>query len=159
MIRIQDKTIALKRITRKNYREIIKLEVKPEQRKLVASNAVSLADAYFYRAAWFRAIYADNIPIGFVMLADLSLKYKIITHYKPRIFLWRLMIAKEYQGEGYGYKAMMLIIEHVRSKSKFKELMTSYVPTDGNAGKFYEKLGFKPTGKIQDGEIEMSLKL
>ncbi|MBY8984610.1 MAG: hypothetical protein KGD65_06075 [Candidatus Lokiarchaeota archaeon] len=45
--------ITLRRITRRNYRKITNLRVKPEQRYLIASNAVSMADAYFYKDAWY----------------------------------------------------------------------------------------------------------
>ncbi len=64
------KRVTLRRITRRNYRRIVGLKVKPEQKALIASNAVSMADAYFYKEAWMRAIYLDETPIGFVMLGD-----------------------------------------------------------------------------------------
>jgi len=51
------KEISLHRITRRNYRQVIDLRVKTEQKHLIASNAVSMADALFYREAWMRAIY------------------------------------------------------------------------------------------------------
>ena len=38
------------------------------QKQFVAPNAVSIAQAYFSKEAWFRAIYADDTAIGFVML-------------------------------------------------------------------------------------------
>ncbi|MBY8989577.1 MAG: GNAT family N-acetyltransferase [Candidatus Lokiarchaeota archaeon] len=101
-----NKVITLRRITRRNYREITRIEVKPKQRFFIASNAVSMADAYFYREAWMRAIYLGEIPIGFVMLGDNALKYKIIKHFKPFLYIWRFMIADKYQEKGYGKKAM-----------------------------------------------------
>ena len=38
------------------------------KKNFVANNAFSIAQAYFEPKAWFRAIYADEEPVGFVML-------------------------------------------------------------------------------------------
>jgi hypothetical protein len=63
--------IALREITKENLSGILKLKVASYQEKFVASNAVSIAQAHFSPlVAWFRAIYADEVPVGFVMLED-----------------------------------------------------------------------------------------
>ena len=76
---------------------------------------------------------------------------------KPEYFLWRLMVDKDHQGKGYGSKAMELVIEHVKTLPGAIELLTSYVPGDGNPSPFYYKLGFVETGKIEDGEKVLKL--
>ena len=67
------------------------------------------------------------------------------------------MIDEKYQGKGYGRKALELIFEHVKQRPNAKSILTSHSQEIGNAGSFYEKLGFKPTGKIIHGEREMKL--
>ena len=52
--------VHLREITQDTVHTICNLSVRDEQRKFVASNAISIAEAYFYETAWFRAIYADN---------------------------------------------------------------------------------------------------
>lgn len=151
--------ITLKKVTRLNLRIILQLEVKPVQKNLVASNAVSVAEAYFNKDAWFRAIYADTKPIGFVMISDTSLKYNDNPKHIPSYFLWRFMIDKKYQGRGYGKEAMNLIIDHVRNRPKAKEFLLSHSKDDGNAGEFYKKCGFKYTGKEIGDELVMCLEL
>ena len=154
------KTISLRRITRRNYREITKLEVKPEQRFLIASNAVSMADAYFYKEAWMRAIYLGKIPIGFVMLGDNALKYKIIKHFKPFLYIWRFMIADKHQDRGYGQEAMQKVTKHVKSKYNAKQLIVYTLPENKKALEFYKRLGFEPTGnKLKVGDLELRLNL
>ena len=154
------KAVTLRRVTRRNYRRIIGLKVKPEQKALIASNAVSMADAYFYKEAWMRAIYLGKNPIGFVMLGDNSLKYKIIKHFKHYLYIWRFMIANEYQRKGYGTQAMQRVIEYVKSKYNVEELITYTLPQNKNALEFYKKLGFKLTGKIIPvGDLELRLEL
>ncbi|MHA2006107.1 MAG: GNAT family N-acetyltransferase [Promethearchaeota archaeon] len=154
------KDISLRRITRRNYREIIGLRVKPEQRYLIASNAVSMADAHFYRDAWMRAIYLGEKPIGFVMLGDNSLKYRILKPIKPYLYVWRFMIAAEYQGKGYGRRAMEKIIDYVKSEFILKELLIYTLPQNAKAIGFYKHLGFKLTGKkLTVGDLELRLEL
>ena len=117
----------------------------------MAPNAVSFAEAYFEPKAWFRAIYADDEPVGFVMLSvDLE---------KPEYYLWRLMIAAGRQRLGYGRAVLELIVQHVRTLPGATELLVSWVPADGGPEPFYRGLGFIPTGEIHEGEVVARLVL
>ena len=148
---IQNQPITLKEISADTIWPIMNLAVANGQRSYVAPNANSIAEAYFSKEAWFRGIYLGDQPVGFVMLyADTE---------KPEYFLWRLMIDKDHQGNGYGYQAMTQIIDHVKSLPEAKELKTSYVPGDGNPSPFYHKLGFEETGEILEGEHVLRLDL
>ena len=68
MIPAKTPAVTLRTITAQTVRTIINLQVSPQQRHLVAPNAVSLAEALFHPEAWYRAVYADEDPVGFVML-------------------------------------------------------------------------------------------
>jgi len=151
--------VTLKRITRRNLGVVLRLKVKPKQEFLVATNAKSIAQAHFYREAWYRAIYFGDTPIGFVLLADSTLKYKHIKRKTPYLYLWRLMIDGKYQGKGYGRKAVELVISHLKTRPNAKEVTLHHEQTTGNAGEFYERLGFKLTGKILHNELERKLVL
>jgi diamine N-acetyltransferase len=151
--------ISFKKITKINLETILNLKVKPNQRTLVAPNAVSIAQAHFTRGTWYRAICLDEEPIGFVMLRDSTLKFKKINPKNPEIYLWRFMIDARYQGKGYGKRALELVIDHAKTRPDIKEITLHHQPSKGNAGDFYKKLGFKHTGKIHLGELEMKLKL
>jgi diamine N-acetyltransferase len=144
-------TITLLEITQDTLWPIMNLTVSENQRSFVAPNANSIAEAYYSKEAWFRGIYLGKEPVGFVML--------YVDTDKPEYFLWRLMIDKEHQGKGYGYQAMEQIIEYVKTLPEAKELLTSYVPGDGNPAPFYYKLGFEETGDILDGEHVLRLDL
>ena len=151
--------ITLKKISNINLMSILQLNVKPEQKNLVAPNAISISQAYFNKDAWFRAIYADNIPVGFVMISDTSLKSKSNPNHRPSYFLWRFMIDARYQGSGYGKEAMKLIINHVKNRPKAKEFFLSHSKSDRNAGEFYKKLGFEYNGQEIGDELVMRLNL
>lgn len=151
--------ITLKKITRRNLDQILNLQVKPQQKNLVASNAKSIAEAHFTRGTWFRGIYLGDKPIGFVMLKDSTLKFKKIIPKNPEMYLWRFMIGSRYQGKNYGKRAMELVIEHIKSRPNVREITLHHETGKGNAGEFYKKCGFKHTGRILSGELEMKLKL
>ena len=66
-----DAVVTLQEVTRANLDDILCLAVTSEQENFIASNAVSIAEAHFYpEVTWFRAIYANEAPIGFVLLDD-----------------------------------------------------------------------------------------
>lgn len=143
--------VSLREVTAETVRTVCDLSVAPDQRRFVATNAESIAEAYFSREAWFRAVYAGDTPVGFVMLHE--------DPEKPEYYLWRFMIAAEHQGKGYGRRAMQLLIEHVKTRPRARELLLSYVPGDGNPEGFYGGLGFEPTGEHNGGELVMRLRL
>jgi diamine N-acetyltransferase len=149
--------ITLREITSETVRAVcdLSLTMSAQQRKMVADNAVSIAEAHFCRQAWFRAIYAGETLVGFVMLyiGDGSEEAE-----EAGVYLWRLMIAGPHQGRGYGKKALQLVLSHLKTQC-VNQLKTSYVVCeDGGALGFYEKLGFLPTGTIgDDGEAGLLL--
>lgn len=147
-----DAKVTLREITADTLWPILKLKVRPDQEQFVANNAMSIAEAYFEPKAWFRGIYADETPVGFVMLFD--------DPEKPEYFLWRYMIDGRYQRLGFGRQALLLLIDHVRTRPNATEFRLSYEPADeGSPEGFYARLGFVNTGEIVDGENEMLLLL
>lgn len=141
--------VTLREITEDTVRAICDLSVRNQQRKFVAPNAVSIAQAYFSKHAWFRAIYAEEKPIGFLMIEDRP--------EKPEYYLWRFMIDARYQSMGFGCRAMTLLIEHVKNRPNATELLTSVHQAEGGPQGFYEKLGFELTGEYEEGEALMRL--
>lgn len=147
----QNSPVNLREITEDTVRTICNLKVSTNQEQFVAPNAVSIAQAYFADSAWFRAIYADDTPVGFAMIDDQP--------EKPEYFLWRFMVDARFQRMGFGRKAMELLIAHVRTRPGATEFLTSVVQADGGPQPFYEKMGFVLTGEIDDGEAVMRLAL
>jgi diamine N-acetyltransferase len=150
----RDSLISLREVTKETLSDIASLNVAPHQHEYVASNVYSIAQAYFHREAWFRAIYAGETPVGFVMLEDWS---QIDNSRDTPIFLWRFMIDHRYQGLSFGRKALKAIVDHIRSKSDQVSLAASYMPGPHSPEGFYRRLGFEPTGELMGGEIVIKL--
>jgi diamine N-acetyltransferase len=150
LVPTRDSAVSLREVTKENLFAVLKLKVAPEQERFVASNAISIAQAYFDReTAWFRAIYAGETPVGFLMLEDKPDE----AHY----YLWRFMIDERYQRMGFGGRVIELLAQHVRTRPGAEVLTLSCVPGEGSPGPFYEKHGFAYTGEVDHGELVMRL--
>ena len=147
----RDSRVTLREIDDNNVRAILELDVAPHQKAYVAPNAVSLAQYAVATKAWTRAIYAGEIPVGYVLLSD--------DDDKPRYYLWRFMVDRRYQGKGFGRDAMALIHDYVRSRPGGTRLYLSYVPLRGGPELFYKSLGYVDTGVEHEGELEAVLDL
>ena len=148
--------VALREVTAQTVRVVTDLRVAPEQESYVASNAVSIAQAYFHEEAWFRSVHAGEELVGFAMLRDETLLQS-----DPRqmeISLWRFMIAHKYQKLGYGGEALSLVVAHARSRPGVESIQTSYVVGPHSPKNFYLAFGFRHTGEVKpSGEVCLSL--
>ncbi len=146
-------TITLREINEGNEQSVLALRSTPDQERFVSTVIDSLAEAAEYPQAnpWFRAVYADGRPVGFVMLSW------NVEPQPPEIigpwFLWKLLIDHRHQGKGYGQEVVRQVVELVSGEGA-TELLTSHVPGEGGPAGFYTRLGFVPTGELDPaGEI------
>jgi diamine N-acetyltransferase len=145
--------VSLREITDMNRSDVEQLTVTPEQATYVASNVESLREAAAtpHARPWYRAIYAGQMPVGFVMISDGI--PDIYPEYLGPYFLWRLMIDTRWQGQGYGTAALDLVVEYVRTRPNAERLLVSLVPgTIASPREFYFRYGFRLTGEWFDGE-------
>ncbi|MBT8193846.1 MAG: GNAT family N-acetyltransferase, partial [Acidimicrobiia bacterium] len=139
--------VTLQEVTKETLWSVMTLEVAEDQGHLVAPNSMSIAEAYFEPKAWFRAICADEAPVGFLMLFD--------DPDAPRYYLWRMMLAEGQQRKGYGTRALELLVEYVRSRPNATEIIVGAIPGEGSPQAFYERFGFVPTGEVKGGEVQL----
>lgn len=151
--------VALRQVTDESRPAVLALRVAPAQERFVGTVSGALIDAREVPEGkpWYRAIYVDDQPVGFVMLSW------NVTPEPPRIigpwFLWKLLIDQRHQRRGYGREAVKLVADIVRTNGA-AELLTSCVPGDGGPEAFYRRIGFSPTGELdENGEIILALSL
>lgn len=144
--------VELRKIDADNYLKILGMELPSRQQSFVASNAVSLAQAWvFYDTAHPFAIYHDDEPVGFVMF-DFGKG--------PReVEIWRFMIAPEHQGKGYGTAALRAAVAWLKEQNRFDRVRINYVEGNGAAQAVYRKVGFRETGEREGAEVVMTMPL
>jgi RimJ/RimL family protein N-acetyltransferase len=150
--------VRLVEITPDNVYKVGRLATHHSQQQFVATVAESYTDALVPEVVdghpvvpWMRAIEADGEPVGFLMLAERSDVHR-------EAYLWRLLIDARHQGRGIGSRALRLVGERLAAEGD-TVLMTSWVDGPGGPERFYRRLGFVPTGEIDDGEIVASVQI
>lgn len=141
-------------ITPDNWLIFNKLEVTEEQKKFVLSNEGILARAFAYREynSQIHTIYNEDKAIGMLMQYD----YKV--NDKLSCVLNEFMIAKEYQGNGYGKKAIELWLSRIKTQKQYDSIILTFIEGNEIAHKLYLEMGFS-VSEQDENEIVMEYRL
>ena len=159
--------LELKKINRKNVVDILNLEVFDNQKSFVSTNNSSIIEAYIAitenNHVFTFGIYNDDTPVGFLMIgfdvnSDEEDAPKIA---KGNYNIWRFMIDKDFQGKGFGKKAMNLALEFINTFpcGIAKYCWLSYESDNDLARQLYKSVGFVETDEKDGEEIVAILKL
>jgi diamine N-acetyltransferase len=131
-------------VTPANVGAACELKIKPDQERYVAPVVFSLAQAYADpEHAWPRLIYEGDELVGFVMAGFIPGDELMDST------LWRINVAAEAQGRGYGRFGVRAAAEEARRRGR-AVLSVGYARGDASPEGFYLRLGFRPTGKQID---------
>ena len=138
-----------------NHEAVMNLQVLASQERLVAPAVRSLAQAAYNPAGRALALYYGETVVGMLLLYDMRQDGD-----KPaeQLYVWRLMVDAAHQGRGIGWLAMQWVVDEAR-RLGMKSVGLSHVDLPGAAGGFYERLGFRYTGEVDEGERKMVLRL
>ncbi|MER6025205.1 GNAT family N-acetyltransferase [Streptomyces sp. NPDC001851] len=144
-------TPRLEEVTPANFDAATGIRIRPDQEHAVRPVVQSLAEAYVHPAgvAWPRLIVDDDRPVGFLM-AFLDIDWYGDGGVR-RSGLWRLNIAADAQGRGYGRFAVDAVAGLIRGRGG-TEMYVCWQPGAGGPEGFYLGLGFRPTGEVDGGE-------
>jgi diamine N-acetyltransferase len=141
--------LKLLEVTEENFFDVINLKSDENQEKIfqiyerwVGSNAFFLAVCQTFGFTP-KAIYDQEQLIGFS-----SYGFRRETE---RYELISIMIGHQYQGKGYGVPALKAIIDEMVEQFNCEEIYLSVIHDNERAIRVYEKLGFRPTGEIEQG--------
>ena len=121
-----------------------------EQEHFVADNKQSLVEAAFEDGLYTLGIYSEETMVGFV-LYDYDESF-------PGWSMSRFMIGRQYQGKGYGKKAVLEFLDYFKSKHDVDELYISVSLENTVARKMYADIGFKELKEIEYTFLGMQFK-
>jgi len=139
--------INLKLVDESSFQAVLDLKISEadERARFVAPNVRSLADAWLYREnedVFPRAIYWDKQVVGFLLLE--------IDKDEAEYFIWRIMIGQQYQGRGYGRKALEVLIKKAQMDRACNHIIADYVVGNEKMKHLLTSLGFQETGFIEE---------
>ena len=98
------------------------------------------------------AIYWNELVVGFLLLE--------IDKDEAEYFIWRIMIGQQYQGKGYGRKALEALIKEAQMDRACNHIIADYVVGNEKMKYLLTSLGFQKTGFIEENnEVAMRLDL
>ncbi|WP_310733101.1 GNAT family N-acetyltransferase [Rubrivivax rivuli] len=154
-----DRPFSVRPVDAGNVDAVLKLQVAAGQRRLVSNVERSLAQVAYEPAgravAMFSGEGSDEEAVGMMLLYDMRMDKKSPA---DQLYVWRLLVDERFQGLGHGRRAMQWVIEEAR-RLGLPSVGLSHVELEGHAGDFYEKLGFRYTGEVDEGELKMILAL
>ena len=148
--------VSLRPLDDSNREAVEALRVAQSQEQFVSSVTDSLQEAADHPDAHpiYWAVYDDDTPVGFVMIADEVDNPEYIPQY-----LWKLLIDERHQRQGFGSATLDLIVEYFRGRPGVEVLTPSAGQGEGSPLGFYERYGFERTGEIRFDEVMLRFKL
>ena len=143
--------VQIKPVTKDNLDEVLSLRIRDDQTGYVSTTAESLAQAYVYQDTAFPfVVYSDQEIVGFIMMGYYG--------EKQYYTLWKLLIDKRFQHQGYGRQALEQGIAFLKERFRVNEIYTGVIPENRTAKKLYLSAGFEETGLLENGMEELRLK-
>jgi len=141
----------LRGVNADNWRDVVRIEPREDQRRFVASVAYYLNLCHYGEDWRPLALYEGDEPVGFAMWA---LDAEEESHW-----IGGLIIGAEHQGEGYGRAAMEALLDHLAAQPGYREAALSCDPENTVARRLYASLGFVETGELVDDELVARLQM
>ena len=135
-------TLHFEKVTSENRKQIEKLKLFPNQKDYIETVKECLIEADESNIWKTVGIYNDQILIGFAM-------YGFFQEIQSRGQVWldRLLIDKDYQGKGYGKKAVIKLLRILEDEYKQNKVYLSVYDINKAAIHLYKKIGFYFNGE------------
>lgn len=135
---------------------VLALDVAPGQEGRVAPNAVTIAQSIFEPGSEVFTIFDGDRPVGLLAVVDMSHPDADLDEGDDPdgLYIWRLLVDAAAQGRGHGRAAIEHAIDIARARGR-AHLALSVVPHNTEALALYQRMGFSPSGRMVDGEVEL----
>ena len=130
-----------KQIDKTNYQECMALEVDESQKYFVADNTRSLVEAAYEDGLYTLGIYDGDTMVGFILYDD--------DDTYPGWSMSRFMIGRQFQGKGYGKRAVREFLDYFKAEHNADKIYVSVSLDNTIARKMYTDLGFQKIKEIE----------
>ncbi len=128
-------------IDRSNYWDCMALTIDESQEGFVADNKQSLIEAAYEEGLYTLGIYQGDAMVGFI-LYDYDETF-------PGWSLSRFMIGKQFQGRGYGKKAVTAFLDYFKKIHNVDKLFISVSLENTVARKLFSSVGFAELKEVE----------
>lgn len=143
--------ITLRPVTKENWENAAKLEVREDQQGFVAPNVWSIAETQFHHWTRPMAIYNGGTMVGFLVYGR--------DPDDGEYWLYRYMIDRRHQGKGFGKQGLTALIVHLRTLPDCRGITVGYQPENLAAERLYLSAGFVKGPPTHWGESTARLTL
>lgn len=134
-------SMEFREIDKSNYWDCFALTVDDSQIDFVADNKQSLVEAAYEDGLYVLGIYNEDTMVGFV-LYDYDETF-------PGWSMSRFMIGKQFQGKGYGKRAVIAFLDYFKKMHGADKLFISVSLDNTVARKMYSDIGFKEIKEVE----------
>ncbi|MGD6857061.1 GNAT family N-acetyltransferase [Bacillus infantis] len=131
--------INLQEINEENWYECCQLKVASDQEAYMEPNAVSILQSHYEQTLRAFAILKNGKMAGLLM-------YNTVPEELDSIWIYRIMIDSNMQGQGIGKAAALLMIEQMAQLPGARSIAVGYHPDNLAAHHLYASLGFIDKG-------------
>lgn len=128
-------------IDKSNYWDCMALTIDDSQEGFVADNKQSLVEAAYEDGLYVLGIYHEETMVGFV-LYDYDDTF-------PGWSMSRFMIGKQFQGKGYGKRAVLAFLDYFKRTHNADQLYISVSLENTVARKMYTSIGFTELKEVE----------
>lgn len=142
-------------VRRQDLNALFRLDVSDAQQHLIAGTEFTIAEAAYDRGAYVWGLWEGDTAVGLLaMVHPGQAEETDDCCLKDAAHVWRLLIDARHQGKGHGRSAIAFAEQQARDWGFSKINLTS-VDAPGSAIKYYEKLGYRRTGRVAHDEVEL----
>ncbi|MDX8353123.1 GNAT family N-acetyltransferase [Cognatiyoonia sp. IB215182] len=138
--------------------DVVPLEnitVHPEQDRFIAPNIVTIAQARFETGAYDFCLWDGDTRVGLIALIDMAEHDDREEIDDPEaVYVWRLLIGKDFQRRGHGKAAMDFAEDWARKRSR-RCVQIQAVEDNVAAIAMYQALGYTLTGHKSGKEVQL----
>ncbi|SIS66086.1 GNAT family N-acetyltransferase [Neptunomonas antarctica] len=137
---------------------LLSLKIPDNEAHLISPNAEWIAEAAFMSKSITYGLFWRKQPVGLISLIDPRLldQDDDNDHFQGDfLYVWRLMIDQHHRRQGYGRSAIRFAQSYAQLIGQKGVSLTTMDRASLNALPLYQSMGFEPTGRRLDDEIEL----